>query len=103
MGTPSYEGQHVNMGLDVHREFFVASTPRKRSLYYPRSTKQPAFQSRIRGSTFRPIPPASITCCFPIRDHRPLSIPLVARGGKRARLNRTRYRSHTTRQDAKGT
>jgi hypothetical protein len=26
MGTPSYEGKQVYMGLDVHREFFVAST-----------------------------------------------------------------------------
>jgi transposase len=25
MGTPSYEGKQVYMGLDVHREFFVAS------------------------------------------------------------------------------
>ncbi|MEN9845291.1 MAG: hypothetical protein RIS36_438, partial [Pseudomonadota bacterium] len=23
MGTPSYEGKQVYMGLDVHREFFV--------------------------------------------------------------------------------
>ena len=25
MGTPSYEGKHLYIGLDVHREFFVAS------------------------------------------------------------------------------
>ena len=25
MGTPSYEGKQVYMGLDVHREFLVAS------------------------------------------------------------------------------
>jgi transposase len=25
MGAPSYEGKQVYMGLDVHREFFVAS------------------------------------------------------------------------------
>ena len=25
MGTPSYEGKQVYMGLDEHREFFVAS------------------------------------------------------------------------------
>ena len=25
MGVPSYEGKQVYMGLDVHREFFVAS------------------------------------------------------------------------------
>ena len=25
MGTPSYEGKQVYIGLDVHREFFVAS------------------------------------------------------------------------------
>jgi hypothetical protein len=27
MGTPSYEGKQVYMGLDVHREFFVAGKP----------------------------------------------------------------------------
>ena len=25
MGTPSYDGEQVYMGFDVHREFFVAS------------------------------------------------------------------------------
>ncbi len=25
MGTPSYEGKQVYVGLDVHREFFVTS------------------------------------------------------------------------------